>query len=55
MRIDPKARADLARWKELATQELRGGDAEAAETAISALPSLLQETLRQLNSHNRAG
>ncbi|MAN98617.1 MAG: hybrid sensor histidine kinase/response regulator [Roseovarius sp.] len=38
-----------------AESALRGGDAEAAETAISALPSLLQETLRQLNSHNRAG
>jgi CheY-like chemotaxis protein len=37
-----------------AESALRGGDTKAAETAISALPSLLHETLRQLNEYNRA-
>lgn len=38
-----------------AESALRGGDAEAAQSAMLAMPDLLQETLRQLNSDNRAG
>ncbi|EDM31044.1 multi-sensor hybrid histidine kinase [Roseovarius sp. TM1035] len=38
-----------------AESALRGGDTAEAQTAILALPDLLQETLRQLNGHNRAG
>ncbi|WP_296630405.1 ATP-binding protein [Roseovarius sp.] len=38
-----------------AESALRGGDTGAAQSAILAMPDLLQETLRQLNCHNRAG